>query len=66
MPKNLTWPAPADPEAAAFRLLERFADCGAPEHAMAADPAARRMLDALGGGSPYLADLLVREHVTAH
>ena len=58
-----TWPAPADPDAAA-RLVDRFADLGAPEREMATDPGARRMLDAVGGGSPYLADLVIREHAT--
>ena len=60
---QVAWPAPADPDAAA-RLVDRFADLGAPEREMATDPAARRMLDAVGGGSPYLADLVIREHAT--
>ncbi len=54
------WPAPHD-AAAATRLVERFADTG-PEAARLcarAEPAA--MLRALGGNSPFLADLAVRE-----
>ena len=58
------WPEPADKDAAA-RLIERFADLGPAETALAASDDGRRMLDALGGGSPYLSDLLVREHTTA-
>jgi len=57
-----SWPAPADP-AAALRLAERFAALGEQEAALAAQPAAAAMLAALGGGSPYLSDLLLREHV---
>ena len=48
-----SWPRPADPDAAA-RLRERFAELGAP----VVDAA---VLDALGGNSPYLADLALRE-----
>ena len=59
-----TWPAPADPDAAA-RLVERFADQSPEASALAASETGRPMLDALGGGSPYLSDLLVREHATA-
>ncbi len=58
------WPEPADKGAAA-RLAERFADLGPAEQALAASQSGRRMLDAIGGGSPYLSDLLVREHATA-
>ena len=58
------WPLPADPDAAA-RLLERFADAGDAQRALAAEPDGRAMLRALGGGSPYLSDLLVRERDTA-
>ncbi len=58
------WPEPADKDAAA-RLTERFAELGPAEQALAASDTGRRMLDALGGGSPYLSDLLVREHATA-
>ncbi len=59
-----SWPAPADP-AAALRLTERFAALGAAEAALAAGPSGGAMLAALGGGSPYLSDLLLREHTTA-
>ncbi len=59
-----SWPAPADP-AAALRLIERFAALGAPEAALAAQPGGGAMLAALGGGSPYLSDLLLREHAAA-
>ena len=48
------WPQPADPDAA-LRLIERFGE---------ADPAAEPMLRAIGGGSPYLSDLLIRERET--
>jgi glutamate-ammonia-ligase adenylyltransferase len=58
------WPAPAD-EHAAERLLERFAETGAAEADLAAQPAAQSMLRALGGNAPYLADLCVREHGAA-
>ncbi len=69
MPQLAPWPDPADPAAAA-RLVERFAEAGDPAQAGAARavvaaPAGRRMLEAAGGGSPYLADLLVREQGTA-
>ncbi|MDT7950839.1 MAG: bifunctional [glutamine synthetase] adenylyltransferase/[glutamine synthetase]-adenylyl-L-tyrosine phosphorylase [Acetobacteraceae bacterium] len=58
------WPAPADKDAAA-RLLERFAERGPAEAALAGSETGRPMLEALGGGSPYLSDLLIREHGTA-
>ncbi len=38
---------------------------GEPEAALAAQPRGGAMLAALGGGSPYLSDLLLREHVAA-
>ncbi|HEY5300000.1 MAG TPA: hypothetical protein VIJ55_04930, partial [Acetobacteraceae bacterium] len=50
------WPAPHDP-GAADRLLERIAETGVLVEAADAVP----MLRALGGNSPYLADLAVRE-----
>ncbi len=59
-----SWPAPADP-AAAQRLVERFSSLGDGEAALAAQPGGRAMLAALGGGSPFLSDLLLREHATA-
>ncbi len=52
------WPLPADP-GAATRLMERFAALGPSEAAFAA--AEPDLLAALGGGSPYLADLALRE-----
>ena len=53
-------PAPADPDAAE-RLLERFGAQGA-EAAHYAQGAGGALLRGLGGGSPFLADLAVREH----
>ena len=64
MSQRSAWPEPADPDAA-LRLIERFGDSGAPERAVAATPDGQRMLRAIGGGSPYLSDLAVREHETA-
>jgi len=54
MLQSRRWPEPADP-AAAQRLLERFGEADG----------AKAMLLALGGGSPFLSDLLVRERETA-
>jgi glutamate-ammonia-ligase adenylyltransferase len=54
------WPAPFDP-AAAGRLADRFAAIGQDEALLAADPAGGAMLRCLGGNSPYLADLALRE-----
>ena len=54
------WPAAHDP-AAAERLIERFADRGRAEARLAARPAVKALLAALGGNSPYLSDLAVRE-----
>ncbi len=55
-----TWPNPADPPAGE-RLVERFADLGRPEARLAADPAMRAMLMAIGANAPFLADLAIRE-----
>jgi [glutamine synthetase] adenylyltransferase / [glutamine synthetase]-adenylyl-L-tyrosine phosphorylase len=55
-----TWPAPHD-KAAAERLMERFASLGRAEERLAARPAIAALLRALGGNSPFLADLAVRE-----
>ncbi len=55
------WPAPADP-GAADRLVERFAAQGPDEAALAATPSGLSLLRAIGGGSPFLSDLAVREH----
>jgi len=57
------WPRPAD-EAAAERLIERFAALGAAEARLAGQGRARAMLAAIGGNSPYLADLALREAAT--
>ena len=56
----LVWPLPFDP-AAAERLLERFAACGPAQAALLRQAGPRGMLHALGGNSPFLADLAVRE-----
>jgi glutamate-ammonia-ligase adenylyltransferase len=55
-----TWPAPHDP-AAAERLIERFSELGRTEARLAGRQAVKALLAALGGNSPYLADLAVRE-----
>ena len=60
-PLQAAWPRPADP-GAADRLAERFAAQGPEAAALAATPRGRAMLAAIGGGSPFLADLMVREH----
>ncbi len=54
------WPLPADPAAAAI-LLDRFAGAGQAEARLLRRPEAVAMLRALGGNSPFLADLAVRE-----
>jgi glutamate-ammonia-ligase adenylyltransferase len=54
------WPAAADPAAAA-RLRERIAATGAAAARLAAGRTGAALLDCLGGNSPYLADLAVRE-----
>jgi len=53
-------PRPFD-AAAARRAREDFAELGPAEQAFAATPAGRALLEALGGHSPYLADLALRE-----
>ena len=53
------WPRPAD-AGAADRLVERFADLGRAE-ARLAQGGARGLLRSLGGNSPYLAELALRE-----
>ena len=57
---SLSWPAPAD-GGAAKRLLERFADLGPAEAKLARSAPVAAMLQGLGGNSPYLADLVIRE-----
>ncbi|PHK96916.1 bifunctional [glutamate--ammonia ligase]-adenylyl-L-tyrosine phosphorylase/[glutamate--ammonia-ligase] adenylyltransferase [Pseudoroseomonas rhizosphaerae] len=58
-----TLPAPHD-RLAAQRLLEAFAERGAAERAFAATPGGIALLEALGGHSPYLAELAERESAT--
>ncbi len=57
------WPAPFD-AGAADRLVERFATIGRVEARLAARPDIAAMLRCLGGNSPYLSDLVVREAAT--
>ena len=57
------WPSPADP-AAAGRLIERFTELGAEHAAFAATQGGSALLAAIGGGSPFLSDLAIREHAT--
>ncbi|HYZ64861.1 MAG TPA: hypothetical protein VE650_20610, partial [Acetobacteraceae bacterium] len=64
MRRDTAWPKAADPDAAS-RLLERFTETGDCEAALAASCAGRAMLEALGGGSPFLSDLALREHAVA-
>ena len=59
-PPRRSWPHPGDP-AAAERLTERYAALGGPQAALAASPDGAAALAALGGGSPYLSDLLLRD-----
>lgn len=54
------WPHPFDRDAAG-RLEAQFAALGASEAAIAARPEVARMLGAIGGNSPYLAELVLRE-----
>jgi glutamate-ammonia-ligase adenylyltransferase len=54
------WPTPFD-DAAADRLIERFAALGRAEARCAARAATAAMLRCLGGDSPYLSDLALRE-----
>jgi glutamate-ammonia-ligase adenylyltransferase len=54
------WPAPYD-DAAADRLVERFRALGDTEARLLEAPGVLPMLRCLGGNSPYLADLALRE-----
>ncbi len=63
MPPPATWPAPAEP-AAAERLRERFAERSEAAAALAGTPSGAALLAAVGGGSPFLSDLAIREHAT--
>ncbi|MGH7159634.1 MAG: bifunctional [glutamine synthetase] adenylyltransferase/[glutamine synthetase]-adenylyl-L-tyrosine phosphorylase [Acetobacteraceae bacterium] len=55
-----TWPAAAD-AGARDRLHERFAGLGRAEARLAARPDVGRIIATLGGNSPYLSDLVLRE-----
>ncbi len=57
------WPPPVD-EAAAGRLVERFAGLGRAEQKLARTEPVAAVLRALGGNSPYLADLALSEAAT--
>jgi glutamate-ammonia-ligase adenylyltransferase len=54
------WPAPFD-AAAAGRLLERFTELGRAEARLVARDETAAVLRCLGGNSPYLSDLVLRE-----
>ncbi len=54
------WPPPAD-AGARDRLIERFAALGRTEARLASRPDVQSLLAALGGNSPYLSDLALRE-----
>ncbi len=59
----LHWPEPYD-DAAANRLVERFSAIGEAESLLLKKPGVLPMMRSLGGNSPYLAGLLVRESDT--
>jgi glutamate-ammonia-ligase adenylyltransferase len=54
------WPSPHD-AGAAERLIECFGELGRVEARLASRPPVAALLRSLGGNSPYLADLAVRE-----
>ena len=58
LPTN--WPDPYD-AGAGERLVERFSELGRTEAKLATRPAVAALLRSLGGNSPFLADLAVRE-----
>jgi len=58
--RRIGWPLAFD-EAAAGRLLERFAALGRAESRLATRTDVASMLRCLGGNSPYLSDLALRE-----
>ena len=62
-PVTARLPRPHDAAAAAL-LAGRFAERGAAEKAYGASPEGTALLAALGGHSPYLADLALRESAT--
>ncbi|WP_456306255.1 hypothetical protein [Komagataeibacter nataicola] len=60
--QGCAWPRPADPRAARIlreNLSDACARAGLPD--LAATPGIMPMLDALGGNSPYLSDLALRD-----
>jgi glutamate-ammonia-ligase adenylyltransferase len=57
---HASWPRPADP-GAAERLAERFAELGRTEARLARSHEIAGLLACLGGNSPFLADLALRE-----
>ncbi len=59
----LDWPDPAD-GAAAHRLLDQFASLSTEAASLAASTGGAAMLRAIGGNSPYLRDLALREAAT--
>ncbi len=59
-PLKTVWPRPSD-EVAAARLVAQFEAVGGPEARLLRRPGFRPMLEAVGGNSPYLAGLAVRE-----
>jgi len=59
------WPAPYD-EAAGERLVERFEALGQTEARLLTSPGVLPMLRCLGGNSPYLAALVLRESESLH
>jgi glutamate-ammonia-ligase adenylyltransferase len=63
MPRH--WPAPYD-ASAGDRLVERFQAIGDPEAQLLKTPGVLPMLQCLGGNSPYLATLALREPESIH
>ena len=63
LPPPSAWPQPAHPDAAG-RLAERFAALGPADSALLAEPAVAALLAAIGGNSPFLSDLAIREAAT--
>jgi len=57
---SATWPAPFD-SGPAERLVERFAELGRTEKRLADHAAGGALLRCIGGASPYLSDLAIRE-----
>jgi glutamate-ammonia-ligase adenylyltransferase len=58
-----SWPQPHD-RGGAERLIDRFSDLSRTDARLAARPGPAAMLAALGGNSPYLSDLALREAAT--